>query len=155
MRRTVYSIDASWHSTVLPLSLIIQASLFYCAQSSVIRRDRALKLNEKLKVLFICSRNQWRSPTAEQIWRKHPSIVTRSAGTSSKARRKVSVADIQWANVILVMEQKHKSMLIAEFNRLIQGKRIHVLDIPDEYEFMDPELVVMLEQSVNSLLGLE
>ncbi|MNT87867.1 hypothetical protein D3C72_2283420 [compost metagenome] len=52
------------------------------------------------------------------------------------------------------MEEKHKSRLIAEFIRLLENKPVHVLDIPDEYKFMDPELVEMLEQSVNSLLGL-
>lgn len=52
------------------------------------------------------------------------------------------------------MEEKHKSRLVAEFTRLIEGKPIHVLDIPDEYKFMDPELVEMLEQSVSNLLNL-
>lgn len=113
------------------------------------------ELNERLNVLFICSRNQWRSPTAEQLWRKHPKVSARSAGTSPNARHKVSIDDIAWADVILVMEEKHKSRLTAEFTRLLNHKRIHVLDIPDDYRFMDPELVEMLEQSVNNLLGLE
>lgn len=113
------------------------------------------KLDEKIKVLFICSRNQWRSPTAEQVWRKHPEVAARSAGTSPNARHTVSVEDIHWANVILVMEEKHKSRLKAEFSRLLDNKPIHVLDIPDDYKYMDPELIEMLEQSVNSILGLE
>ena len=113
------------------------------------------KSDEKLNVLFICSRNQWRSPTGEQMWRKHPAVAARSAGTSPNARHKVSTEDILWANVILVMEEKHKSRLKAEFTQLLDNKPIHVLDIPDEYKYMDPELVEMLEQSVNSLLGLE
>jgi predicted protein tyrosine phosphatase len=111
-------------------------------------------LNEKLNVLFICSRNQWRSPTAEQLWRRHPKVSARSAGTSPNARHKVSIDDIAWADVILVMEEKHKSRLKAEFTRLLNHKQVHVLDIPDDYRFMDPELVEMLEQSVNNLLGL-
>ena len=63
--------------------------------------------------------------------------------------------DVRWADVIMVMEEKHKSRLVAEFTRLLDHKPIHVLDIPDEYKFMDAELVEMLEQSVNSILGLE
>jgi predicted protein tyrosine phosphatase len=86
-------------------------------------------------VLFICSRNQWRSPTAEQIWRRHPLIRARSAGTSPNARHTVSVDDIEWADVILAMEEKHKSRLVAEFKRMLEGKPIHVLDIPDEYKY--------------------
>jgi predicted protein tyrosine phosphatase len=110
--------------------------------------------DEKRKLLFICSRNQWRSPTAEQLWRRHPDVVARSAGTSPNARHKVSADDVRWADVILVMEEKHKSRLVAEFRRLLDGKSIYVLDIPDDYRFMDPELVGMLEQSVNNLLRL-
>ncbi|MEO7108591.1 MAG: phosphotyrosine protein phosphatase [Rhodoferax sp.] len=113
------------------------------------------KLDEKLNVLFICSKNQWRSPTAEQMWRKHPKVAARSAGTSPNARHTVSSEDIQWANVILVMEEKHKSRLKAEFAGLLDKKPIHVLDIPDDYKYMDSELIEMLEQSVNSILGLE
>ena len=109
----------------------------------------------KKNVLFICSRNQWRSPTAEQVYRKHPMLAVRSAGTSPNARRKVSPDDIAWANLILVMEEKHKSRLKAEFNRLLDGRVIHVLDIPDDYKYMDPELVEQLEQCVPSILGLE
>lgn len=121
----------------------------------LVQEEATSKVNERLNVLFVCSRNQWRSPTAEQVWRKHPQIAARSAGTSPNARHKVSVEDIRWASVILVMEEKHKSRLTAEFTRLLENKPIHVLDIPDDYKYMDPELIDILEQSVPSLLGLE
>lgn len=52
------------------------------------------------------------------------------------------------------MEEKLKSRLIAEITRLLENKPVHVLGIPDEYKYMGPELIEMLEQSVNSLLGL-
>ena len=106
-------------------------------------------------VLFICSRNQWRSPTAEQTFRKHPLMSVRSAGTSPNARRKVSADDIRWANGIFVMEETHKSRLVAEFSRSLDGKTIHVLDIPDDYKYMDPELLEQLEQSVSAMLGFD
>jgi predicted protein tyrosine phosphatase len=93
----------------------------------------------RIQVLFVCSRNQWRSPTAEQVWRRHP----------------VSAADIEWAGQIFVMEEKHKSRLRQQFGRLLDKKTIHVLDIPDEYQYMQPELVDQLQQSVASILGLE
>lgn len=108
----------------------------------------------KKNVLFICSRNQWRSPTAEQVWRKHPALNVRSAGTSQSAKRRVSESDIEWAEVIFVMESKHKSRLAAEFGRLIAEKTVFVLDIPDEYKYMDPELVEELKNSVGAILGI-
>ena len=52
------------------------------------------------------------------------------------------------------MEEKHKSRLVAEYSRVVENKSIYVLDIPDEYKFMDPELVEELERSVGSILGL-
>jgi len=104
-------------------------------------------------ILFICSRNQWRSPTGEQVWKNHPELNTRSAGTSPKAQRTVNVKDIQWSDVIFVMEQKHKNRLKAQFTRLLNHKDIQVLDIPDDYQYMDSELVEMLKQSVGSYLS--
>jgi predicted protein tyrosine phosphatase len=111
--------------------------------------------NEKKNVLFVCSRNQWRSPTAESIWRKHPALSVRSAGTSSSARRKVSEADIEWADVIFVMEDKHKSRILSDFRTAAAHKSLYVLDIPDEYKYMDPDLVEQLQVSVSAILGLE
>lgn len=109
---------------------------------------------DKHHILFICSRNQWRSPTGEQVFRRHPQLSVRSAGTSPNARRRVSADDIAWSTVIMVMEEKHKSRLKAEFPRALVGRTIHVLDIPDEYQYMDPELVEQIKQSVASLLDL-
>jgi predicted protein tyrosine phosphatase len=105
-------------------------------------------------ILFICSRNQWRSPTAEQIWRRHPDFNVRSAGTSPRARKTVSAADIQWADVIFVMEQKHKNRLKAAFPRLLSHKPLHALDIPDEYQYMDPELIEELESRVAEFIDI-
>ncbi|ABC27331.1 predicted protein tyrosine phosphatase [Hahella chejuensis KCTC 2396] len=105
-------------------------------------------------ILFVCSRNQWRSPTAEQVWRRHPELSVRSAGTSPKARKTIGPADLRWADVILVMEDKHKHRLMADYGRLLQHKQVHVLDIPDDYQYMDPELVEILQTSVACLLEL-
>jgi len=124
------------------------------AAGQVAHKEAEFVSAEKRNVLFICSRNQWRSPTAEAIWRKHPLLAVRSAGTSSSARRKVSVGDIRWADVIFVMEEKHKSRLVAEFRTTIEHKPVHVLDIPDDYEYMDPDLVDQIRRSVATILGL-
>lgn len=109
-------------------------------------------MSEVVNLLFICSRNQWRSPTAETLWRKMPGYASRSAGTSPNAKKTVSPTDIRWADLIFVMESKHKNRLKAQFTRLLDHKAIHVLDIPDEYRYMDPELVNELEVSVNAIL---
>jgi len=109
---------------------------------------------EVTNVLFICSGNQWRSPTGEQVWRNHPELAVRSAGTSPKAKRTINAKDIQWADVIFVMEEKHKSRLKAQFTRLLNYKDVQVLDIPDEYQYMDNDLVEIMKQTVGSYLGI-
>ena len=110
-------------------------------------------MKNKTNLLFICSRNQWRSPTGEQIWKNNPDYNTKSAGTSPKAKRTISPTDIRWADIIFVMESKHKNRLKAKFTKLLDYKTVHVLDIPDEYKYMDAELISELKLSVNPLLS--
>lgn len=50
----------------------------------------------RLKALFVCSRNQWRSPTAERIWRDADDLDVRARGLSREAARVVTKADISW-----------------------------------------------------------
>jgi predicted protein tyrosine phosphatase len=105
-----------------------------------------------MNILFICSMNKWRSPTGEAIFRRHDGVNTRSAGTSRKARRQVKLPDIQWADMICVMEEKHLSRLRADFRGEVKHKDIHVLDIPDDYQFMDPELVDLIRDTVEPMV---
>jgi predicted protein tyrosine phosphatase len=106
-----------------------------------------------MNLLFICSRNKWRSPTAEKIWSNINGYSTRSAGTSPNAIRTIKIKDVQWADVIFVMEKKHKNRVRAAFPRATQFKNIHILDIPDEYQFNDPELISELTARVDPILN--
>jgi predicted protein tyrosine phosphatase len=101
-----------------------------------------------MNLLFLCSMNQWRSPTAERIYASHPGINVRSAGLSSSAVRRVSERDIEWADQIFVMEIEHKRRLKQQFRDAAQYARIHVLDIPDEYALMDQELIEQIKTGV-------
>ena len=77
----------------------------------------------RLNVLFVCSRNRWRSPTAEQVWRRHPRVNARSAGTSAGARHPVSAADLAWAHVVVVMEDTHRARLLGEHRALLADRK--------------------------------
>lgn len=79
-------------------------------------------------------------------------MSTRSAGTSPNARHRISEDDLRWADVVMVMEHKHRDRIVAAFPRLVEHLPIHVLDIPDEYRAMDPELVELLQLIVEPLL---
>ena len=101
-----------------------------------------------LKVLFICSRNRWRSLTAEKIFDGVNGIQARSAGTEPSARIRVTAGHLSWADLIFVMEKKHSRRLQEKFPEAIANKNIICLHIPDDYKFMQPELVDLLEASV-------
>lgn len=98
-----------------------------------------------MNCLFICSRNQWRSPTAERVFAVGYGIKTRSAGTSRHAKHTLSVKDIAWANLIFVMEYKHKQNIKEKFSKQLQHKKVIVLDIPDDYHYMDEALIEILK----------
>ena len=97
-------------------------------------------------LLFICSKNQWRSPTAELLFKNHPLHSARSAGTSDKARIRLNQKMIDWADEIFVMENKHRDIIKKQFQ--LQGKPLTVMHIEDLYQFNDPELVEMLRVSL-------
>ena len=104
-----------------------------------------------MNILFVCSRNQWRSPTAETVFRRQPGIQVRSGGTSPRARHTVSAKDIAWADIIMVMEERHKTIIKQQFHPR-DYKKIVVLDIADDYQFMDAELIALLQSSVSPYL---
>lgn len=96
--------------------------------------------------------NKWRSPTAEKLYCKKSGINARSAGTSYKARRHVSIVDIKWAEIVIAMESKHKSRLIADHPEDMRDKEVHVLEIEDNYRFMDRELIDELSVAIDPIL---
>jgi len=108
--------------------------------------------SDPIHVLFVCSKNQWRSPTGEAVFRKMPGLSVRSAGTARAAKRTISVADIRWADLIFVMEDKHRARLRAQFRDELRYKTVHVLDIPDLYRYMDPNLIELLQDKVTPLI---
>jgi len=96
------------------------------------------------KLLFVCSRNRLRSPTAEHIFSRNQDIEVASAGTNNDADIPVTAELLEWADFIFVMERSHRSKLQKRFKAQLRAKRLVCLDIPDDFEFMDPELTHML-----------
>lgn len=105
-----------------------------------------------MNILFVCSRNNWRSPTAETIYKNSQDHKVKSAGTEPSAKKRVSSKDILWADIIFAMEKKHKQRLLENFPGDIKNKQLIVLDIEDDYEYMDKELVEMIKLSVDPYL---
>jgi predicted protein tyrosine phosphatase len=99
-------------------------------------------------VLFVCASNQWRSPTAEALYRDHPQLEVRSAGIRPNAKRRIGAGDIKWSDVIFVMEREHKKWIQDHF-RDEELPPIEVLDIPDDFHFMDAELQTLLRLAID------
>ena len=102
--------------------------------------------------LFICSYNQLRSPTAETVFSTYPGINTRSAGLREDAIHRLDSEDIEWADCIFVMEKHHKEKLMNNYNQFLKNKKIIVLDIPDNYGYMDDKLIEILKSKVSKYL---
>jgi len=105
-----------------------------------------------VNILFICSRNQWRSRTAETIFRDRQDHTIKSAGTATDARIRVTENLIVWADLIFVMEKKHKERLLKKFEATMQSKQVIILNIEDNYRYMDAELIDSLKLSVQPYL---
>jgi len=103
-------------------------------------------------VLFICSQNRLRSPTAEQIFSTYSGINCSSAGLNNDAENVVTTELVEWANIIFVMEKAHRNKLSAKFKKHLSNAKIICLDIPDDYEFMDPILIKLLKSKVTRFL---
>jgi predicted protein tyrosine phosphatase len=89
-----------------------------------------------------------RSPTAEQVFARHPGVQCASAGLNCGADNPLTAELVEWAELIFVMERHHKTMLSARFRHHLGGKRIVCLDIPDNYPYMDPGLIALLKSRV-------
>lgn len=99
----------------------------------------------KKRILFICSQNKLRSPTAEAVFADYPAIEVDSAGLNNDAEVTLSEEQVKWADLIIVMEKAHRDRLNRKFKTALAGKRIAVLNIPDEYDYMDPALIALLK----------
>ena len=103
-------------------------------------------------LLFLCSRNRLRSLKAEQVFASRPGVETASAGLAPDAEEQVTPDHLEWADIIFVMERAHRAKLQRRFKAHLKRARVICLDIPDDYAFMQPELVALLEKKVGAYL---
>ena len=97
------------------------------------------------RVLFLCSRNRRRSPTAERVFAAWPGIEAASAGLAPDAEEPLTAEALEGVDLVLVMERAHRARLQRRFGAHLGGARVACLDIPDDYAFMDPALVDLLQ----------
>jgi predicted protein tyrosine phosphatase len=105
------------------------------------------------RVLFVCSQNRLRSPTAEQVFSGYPGLECASAGLNNDAENPLTPELCEWAEIIFVMEKAHRNKLSARFRDHLRNARVICLGIPDNYAFMDPALVRLLKSKVAPFLA--
>ena len=103
-----------------------------------------------IKLLFVCSRNRWRSPTAERLFDGVPGYRVRSGGTEPSARVRVNEKMLGWADRVFCMERRHAQRLRERFADALEGKEVHILDIADDHRFMDPALIEALRDALSA-----
>jgi predicted protein tyrosine phosphatase len=101
------------------------------------------------KLLFVCSRNRWRSVAAERLFKGHPRYDVRSAGTAQGARIRVTACHLGWADRVFCMERKHADALRERFPEECSALPIVVLRVPDDYPSAeDPALLAHLRTAL-------
>jgi len=108
------------------------------------------------KLLFVCTGNRDRSPTAEELFRNSQRYEARSAGTHPFAAHRVTQELIDWADKIFVMselEDRHLTYLERNFD--LKAKPVFDLEIPDRYERGSQELINLLRARLSRYLTRE
>jgi predicted protein tyrosine phosphatase len=116
------------------------------SENSIMRSD-----NKKLKILFVCTVNRLRSATAHKIYEKYPRFEVKSAGTGPRAKTVISPDLLNWADSIIVMEKHHRNYIRQRFPDIYKNKKIVCLYIPDEYDYLQKELIFILREKVENI----
>ena len=104
------------------------------------------------KLLFVCSQNKLRSPTAETVFENTFDWEVRSAGLNHDAHIPLGTEDVEWADYIFVMETTHKRKLQSKFSKVLKHQKVICLNIPDNYEYMDESLITIFKQRIPQLV---
>ena len=100
-----------------------------------------------MKILFICNQNQNRSKTAEVLFKDR--YETKSAGLFNE--KPVSAKEIEWADIVIVMEELQRTEISKRFPEHYLQKRIVSLNVPDVFHFNQPELINILKSRMEEL----
>jgi len=108
---------------------------------------------QKRKLLFVCTANQQRSPTAERLFKDDSRFEVQSAGTHTIMGHAVSDKLLEWADDVVVMEEMHARAIRRDFPQAVQSVQMHVLGIPDIYEYMDTRLQQEIRERMEKIYG--
>jgi predicted protein tyrosine phosphatase len=99
----------------------------------------------KQKILFVCTINRMRSATAHTIYKDDSRFEVKSAGTDKSATTVLTNELFTWADAIVVMEKEHRNYIRKNYKDIYNSKRIVCLYVPDNYGYMQQELINLLK----------
>jgi len=105
------------------------------------------------RILFVCTGNMDRSPTAEGLLSGRENFEVKSAGTWVHAKNRISKDLIEWADMIFVMEDHHRDAILDLCPEA--DNKIVVLGVPDVYRRNDPRLIEILKEKIAKHLNVE
>lgn len=111
----------------------LSAKIRQCTDGAV---NNPYQGNDK-RVLFVCSMGILRSATGSRIYGNK--YNTRSVGTHDEALIQINQKMIDWADEIVFVNKEN--FTIAGYHFYLEGANVKVLNIPDEYEHMHPEII--------------
>ncbi|WP_254436783.1 low molecular weight protein tyrosine phosphatase family protein [Ruegeria arenilitoris] len=106
-------------------------------------------------VLFICGKARMRSPTAADVVGEWPGYSTDFAGISRDADEMISSEQVEWADMIFVMDRRQKKRLSEKFGHLIKDTKVIILGIPDQFDYMAPDLVDLIVVKLRPILDVQ
>jgi predicted protein tyrosine phosphatase len=130
------------------VNTIPRATSLFVSELMLVRLPEAMSesATDPIRALFICHFNRKRSATAERVFGKDPSLEVLSAGTSEDALVQVNARMLEWADVVFVMDDEQCRALAQMFPGHPAVGRLICLNISDDYHFLDPELVSLLQE---------
>lgn len=99
-------------------------------------------------LLFICTGNKERSPTAEAMFQSHSRYEAKSCGISDDAPVQLSRDLLEWADIVFAMQDMHKKAILRLTPKA--ADKVRVLQVPDIYEYQDQVLVEVLQDELRS-----
>lgn len=107
-------------------------------------------------ILFICTSNIKRSPTAEELFSGVGDIETKSAGIyATQPQVKLTQELIDWADIAFVMSEEEKQFSYTQENFILGDTKLYNLNISDTYHKNEHGLKLELIKKVAQYLDLK
>ena len=128
---------------------------FHCnpSRNCSVRMNLYLMIGKQnFNILFVCTVNRMRSATAHKIFEEDKRFNVKSAGTDVNANTVLTQELLDWSTAIIVMEKHHRSFIRKHFPQIYNHKKIVCFYIPDDYDYMQQELIYVLKEKMDDYL---